>query len=100
MFPARGVGMDVVKTNLDRLGGTARDQLHTGQGSTFRIKLPLTLTIIPALIVSAEGGRFAIPQINVEELLRIRQRRPKGALRCWPAARCCCCGTASCLCCG
>ena len=73
----RGVGMDVVKTNLDRLGGQVEINSTPGQGSLFRIKLPLTLTIIPALIVSAEHERFAIPQINVEELLRIRAEETK-----------------------
>lgn len=73
----RGVGMDVVKTNLDRLGGQVEINSTTGRGSLFRIKLPLTLTIIPALIVSAEGERFAIPQTNVEELLRIRAEETK-----------------------
>ena len=73
----RGVGMDVVKTNLDRLGGQVEISSTLGRGSLFRIKLPLTLTIIPALIVSAENERFAIPQINVEELLRIRAEETK-----------------------
>ncbi len=73
----RGVGMDVVKTNLDRLGGQVEINSAMGRGSLFRIKLPLTLTIIPALIVSAEGERFAIPQTNVEELLRIRAEETK-----------------------
>ena len=73
----RGVGMDVVKTNLDRLGGQVEISSALGRGSLFRIKLPLTLTIIPALIVSAENERFAIPQINVEELLRIRAEETK-----------------------
>ncbi len=68
----RGVGMDVVKTNLDRLGGKVEIKSEIGKGSLFRIKLPLTLAIIPSLIVSVERERFAIPQINVEELLRIR----------------------------
>ena len=76
----RGVGMDVVKTNLDRLGGQLDINSAPGQGSQFRIKLPLTLTIIPALIVSAEGERFAIPQINVEELLRIRPEETKSRI--------------------
>jgi len=76
----RGVGMDVVKTNLDRLGGQLDINSTPGQGSQFRIKLPLTLTIIPALIVSAEGERFAIPQINVEELLRIRPEETKSRI--------------------
>jgi two-component system chemotaxis sensor kinase CheA len=68
----RGVGMDVVKTNLDRLGGKAEIKSELGKGTLFRIKLPLTLAIIPSLIVSIDKERFAIPQINVEELLRIR----------------------------
>ena len=76
----RGVGMDVVKTNLDRLGGQLDISSTPGQGSQFRIKLPLTLTIIPALIVSAEGERFAIPQINVEELLRVRPEETKSRI--------------------
>jgi len=67
----RGVGMDVVKTNLDRLGGKVEIISVADKGTTFRIKLPLTLAIIPSLIVSVEGARFAIPQINVEELLLV-----------------------------
>jgi two-component system chemotaxis sensor kinase CheA len=67
----RGVGMDVVKTNLDRLGGKVEIISAAGKGTTFRIKLPLTLAIIPSLIVSVEGERFAIPQINVEEMLHV-----------------------------
>lgn len=68
----RGVGMDVVKTNLDRLGGQVEIDSAPGRGSTFRIKLPLTLAIIPSLIVSMDQERFAIPQANIEELLRLR----------------------------
>ncbi len=67
----RGVGMDVVKTNLDRLGGKVEIMSAVGKGTTFRIKLPLTLAIIPSLIVSVEGERFAIPQINVEEMRHV-----------------------------
>jgi two-component system, chemotaxis family, sensor kinase CheA len=67
----RGVGMDVVKTNIDRLGGQVEIESELGKGATFRIKLPLTLAIIPCLFVSVGGVRFAIPQANVEELLRI-----------------------------
>jgi two-component system chemotaxis sensor kinase CheA len=67
----RGVGMDVVKTNLDRLGGKVEIMSTLGKGTTFRIKLPLTLAIIPSLIVSVEGERFAIPQINVEEMRHV-----------------------------
>jgi len=67
----RGVGMDVVKTNLDRLGGKIEIDSAAGRGSRFRIKLPLTMAIIPSLLVSCGGQRFAIPQVNVCELVRI-----------------------------
>lgn len=67
----RGVGMDVVKTNLDRLGGKIEIDSTPGRGSRFRIKLPLTMAIIPSLLVSDGGQRFAIPQVNVGELVRI-----------------------------
>jgi two-component system chemotaxis sensor kinase CheA len=67
----RGVGMDVVKTNLDRLGGKIEIDSVAGRGSCFRIKLPLTLAIIPSLLISDGGERFAIPQMNVAELIRI-----------------------------
>ncbi len=73
----RGVGMDVVKTNLDRMGGQVEISSEVGKGSIFRIKLPLTLAIIPSLIVSVEGERFAIPQANIEELLRLRPEQVK-----------------------
>jgi two-component system chemotaxis sensor kinase CheA len=68
----RGVGMDVVKTNLDRLGGKVEIHSVVGKGTLFRIKLPLTLAIMASLIVSVDDERFAIPQVNVEELLRIQ----------------------------
>jgi two-component system chemotaxis sensor kinase CheA len=67
----RGVGMDVVKTNLDRLGGLIDIDSELGKGSTIRIKLPLTLAIIPCQIVMTGHERYAIPQVNLEELLRI-----------------------------
>jgi two-component system chemotaxis sensor kinase CheA len=67
----RGVGMDVVKTNLDKLGGKVEIESAVGKGSSFRIKLPLTLAIIPSLLVSDSGERFAIPQVSVGELIRI-----------------------------
>jgi two-component system chemotaxis sensor kinase CheA len=73
----RGVGMDVVKTNLDRLGGKVEIISTVGKGTTFRIKLPLTLAIIPSLIVSVEGERFAIPQINVEEMRHVQPDQAK-----------------------
>jgi two-component system chemotaxis sensor kinase CheA len=67
----RGVGMDVVKTNLDKLGGKVEIESAVGKGSAFRIKLPLTLAIIPSLLVSDSGQRIAIPQVSVGELIRI-----------------------------
>ncbi|MCP4754858.1 MAG: response regulator [Proteobacteria bacterium] len=67
----RGVGMDVVKTNLDKMGGQLEIISEIDKGSTFRIKLPLTLAIIPSLLVSSTDERFALPQPNVSELLRI-----------------------------
>ena len=73
----RGVGMDVVRTNLARLGGKVDIVSEIGQGTLFRIKLPLTLAIIPSLVVSVNNDRFAIPQISVVELLRIRADKVK-----------------------
>ena len=67
----RGVGMDVVKTNIERIGGTVDFHNRFGQGTTLRIKIPLTLAIIPALIVTSGGDRFAIPQVSLIELLRL-----------------------------
>ncbi len=67
----RGVGMDVVKTNIEKIGGTIDIQSTVGQGTTLKIKIPLTLAIIPALIVSTSGDRFAIPQVSLLELVRL-----------------------------
>jgi two-component system chemotaxis sensor kinase CheA len=65
----RGVGMDVVRTNIEKIGGTIEMRSVAGKGSTFTIKIPLTLAIVSALIVEAGGERFAIPQISVVELV-------------------------------
>jgi two-component system chemotaxis sensor kinase CheA len=67
----RGVGMDVVKTNIEKIGGTIELRSTEGRGSTFVIKIPLTLAIVSALIVECAGERFAIPQISVVELVRV-----------------------------
>ncbi len=61
--------MDVVKTNIEKIGGTIDLQNRPGQGTTVRVRIPLTLAIIPALIVSGGGDRFAIPQVSLLELL-------------------------------
>jgi len=66
----RGVGMDVVRTNIDQIGGTIDLKSVSGEGSSFTIKIPLTLAIVSALIVEAAGDRFAIPQLSVIELVR------------------------------
>ncbi len=67
----RGVGMDVVKTNVERLGGSIEINTVKGSGTTVRIKIPLTLAIVPALIVLSGGERYAIPQVNLKELVNI-----------------------------
>ncbi|OHC75697.1 MAG: ATPase [Rhodospirillales bacterium RIFCSPLOWO2_12_FULL_58_28] len=66
----RGVGMDVVKTNIEKIGGTIEFKSVEGKGSTFTIKIPLTLAIVSALVVACGNERFAIPQISVLELVR------------------------------
>ncbi len=67
----RGVGMDVVRANIERIGGTIELASTEGAGSCFTVKIPLTLAIISAVIVEAGGARFAIPQIAVRELVRV-----------------------------
>jgi two-component system, chemotaxis family, sensor kinase CheA len=67
----RGVGMDVVKTNIERIGGMVDVETASGKGTTFRVKIPLTLAIIPALIVACSGEHYAIPQISLLELVRL-----------------------------
>ena len=66
----RGVGMDVVRSNIEKIGGTIALTSEEGEGSTFTIKIPLTLAIVSALIVECCGERFAIPQTSVLELVR------------------------------
>jgi two-component system chemotaxis sensor kinase CheA len=67
----RGVGMDVVKTNVEKIGGTVDVQSSRGRGTAIRVKIPLTLAIIPALIVACGGDRYAIPQVSLLELVRL-----------------------------
>ncbi|WCJ58241.1 chemotaxis protein CheW [Fontisphaera persica] len=73
----RGVGMDVVKTNIEKLGGSVDVESTPGQGTTVKIKIPLTLAIIPALLVTCGTERYAVPQVNLVELVRVEadQRR-------------------------
>jgi two-component system chemotaxis sensor kinase CheA len=76
----RGVGMDVVRSNIERIGGAIELTSTLGKGSCFTIKIPLTLAIVSALIVKACGERFAIPQISVRELVRVGEASSTGGL--------------------
>lgn len=67
----RGVGMDVVKTNIEKIGGVVDLSSRAGEGTTVKIKIPLTLAIIPGLVVNSGGERFIIPQVSLLELLRL-----------------------------
>jgi two-component system chemotaxis sensor kinase CheA len=68
----RGVGLDVVKTSIEHIGGLVDISSRAEQGTTVHIKVPLTLAIIPTLIVTSGGQRYAIPQVNLSELIAIR----------------------------
>ncbi len=70
----RGVGMDVVRNNIELIGGTVDLRSVPGRGTSFIIKIPLTLAIVSALIVEASGDRFAIPQLSVVELVRVQTK--------------------------
>ena len=74
----RGVGMDVVKTNIEKIGGTVDIQSTLGQGTTLRVKIPLTLAIVPALVVTCEQNRYCIPQVSLLELVRLDPEQPNG----------------------
>ncbi len=76
----RGVGMDVVKTNIERIGGVIDVTSVVGQGTTVRIKIPLTLAIIPALVVGAEANLYAIPQVNLLELVRLEREQAQARI--------------------
>ena len=79
-FSGRGVGMNVVRTNIERIGGTVDIESRLGRGTALNIKIPLTLAIIPALIVLSAGRCFAIPQIGLVELIRIEADRVPSAI--------------------
>jgi two-component system chemotaxis sensor kinase CheA len=76
----RGVGMDVVKTNIEKIGGTVDIHGKPGHGTTIKIKIPLTLAIIPALVITSGGDRYAIPQVNLLELVRLEGERARTAI--------------------
>ncbi len=69
----RGVGMDVVKTNIEKIGGTVLVESEPHRGMTLQIKIPLTLAIVPALIIRSGGQNFAIPQVKLSELVRVEE---------------------------
>jgi two-component system chemotaxis sensor kinase CheA len=92
----RGVGMDVVRTNIEKIGGTIDVQSATGVGTTIRIKIPLTLAIIPALSVRSEGERYAVPQVNLLELVRLEADEAATAIQTIHTRRCSGCATRCC----
>jgi two-component system chemotaxis sensor kinase CheA len=67
----RGVGMDVVKANIERIGGAVEIESQPGESTTTRMRIPLTLAIIPALIILSDHERYAIPQVGLQELVRL-----------------------------
>lgn len=69
----RGVGMDVVRTNVEKIGGVVEVSSKAGLGTSIKLKIPLTLAIVPALLVKCGEGKFAIPQVKLEELVRVEQ---------------------------
>ncbi len=70
-FSGRGVGMDIVRTNIEKIGGVVDINSRVGQGTTVRMMIPLTLAIIPVLTVTSGGERYCIPQVNLLELVRL-----------------------------
>ena len=76
----RGVGLDVVRTNIERIGGVVDLQSVAGEGTILKINLPLTLAILPALIVGSGGERFAIAQVNLLELVRLELEHGGGPI--------------------
>jgi two-component system chemotaxis sensor kinase CheA len=74
----RGVGMDVVKSNIEKIGGSVDVSSKVGEGTVFKLKIPLTLAIVPALVVQSCNETYAIPQTNLVELVRIEEDDEKG----------------------
>ncbi len=76
----RGVGMDVVRTNVEKIGGTVEIDSRAGHGTTLKMRIPLTLAIIPALIVRSLSQSFAVPQGSLSELVHIPPERSAAAI--------------------
>jgi len=74
----RGVGMDVVRTNIEALGGAVEVQSTVGRGTTFSLKLPLTMAIVTTLLVRVAGQAFAVPESAIEEVIRLRRHDEGG----------------------
>jgi two-component system chemotaxis sensor kinase CheA len=79
-FSGRGVGMDVVRTNVEKIGGAVTIESLPGRGTTVKMKIPLTLAIIPALTVTSGGDRYAIPQVSLLELVRLEGEQARGGI--------------------
>jgi two-component system chemotaxis sensor kinase CheA len=79
-FSGRGVGMDVVRTNIEKIGGTVDVESVLGRGTTIRMKIPLTLAIIPALTITTAGDRYAIPQVSLLELVRLEGEQVRAGI--------------------
>jgi two-component system, chemotaxis family, sensor kinase CheA len=71
----RGVGMDVVRSNLEQVNGSIDVRSEVGIGTTFRMRIPLTLAIVPALLMTSSGVTFAIAQANIQELVRLEEHQ-------------------------
>ena len=76
----RGVGMDVVKSNIEKIGGSVEISSQKGKGSSVRLRIPLTLAIVPAMIIVSGSERYAIPQVKLLELVRTDQTLPDRAI--------------------
>ncbi|GAB4081089.1 chemotaxis protein CheA [Modestobacter muralis] len=76
----RGVGMDVVKTNIEGIGGTIEVESTVGRGTCMRLRIPLTLAIVPALTIECAGDRYAIPQISLQELVSLDAEKASAAV--------------------
>jgi two-component system chemotaxis sensor kinase CheA len=76
----RGVGMDVVKSNIEKIGGSVDVNSNLGEGSTFKLKIPLTLAIVQVIVIQASNETFAIPQVSLVELVRLEHDDQKSHL--------------------
>src|SRR4029079_15042754 len=76
----RGVGMDVVRTKIEAIGGAVEVDSVVGRGTTWRLRIPLTLAIMPALTVECSGDLYAIPQVNLLELVALDSQRSESGI--------------------